>query len=187
MLSVGPPAPPSGRARHGGGGRKVKGLAARWSRSSVMAPSPPAWPSRPSITPATSTKDMLVVLNDNEMSISENVGSPEQSPRQADVGKLYTTIREGGKKVLAGLPPVKEARQAGRGPSRAWWCLPCSRSSASSGSIGRRHPCLGRNPCESMRNLKGPQLLQRQDQEGQGYEPAEKDPVAITPLKIQPG
>ena len=63
-----------GGARHGGGGRRAKGLAARWSRSSVMAPSPPAWPSKALNHAGDVHKDMLVVLNDNEMSISENVG-----------------------------------------------------------------------------------------------------------------
>lgn len=52
--------------------------------------------------------DMLVVLNDNEMSISENVGALNNHLAQVLSGSLYTSIREGGKKVLSGIPPIKE-------------------------------------------------------------------------------
>ena len=57
--------------------------------------------------------DMLVVLNDNEMSISENVGALNNHLARLLSGRLYSSFREGGKKVLAGLPPIKElARRA---------------------------------------------------------------------------
>ncbi|WP_313277987.1 1-deoxy-D-xylulose-5-phosphate synthase N-terminal domain-containing protein, partial [Kosakonia cowanii] len=52
--------------------------------------------------------DMLVVLNDNEMSISENVGALNNHLAKLLSGKLYSTLREGGKKVLSGVPPIKE-------------------------------------------------------------------------------
>ncbi|MGL4930598.1 MAG: 1-deoxy-D-xylulose-5-phosphate synthase N-terminal domain-containing protein, partial [Plesiomonas sp.] len=52
--------------------------------------------------------DMLVILNDNEMSISENVGALNNHLARVLSGSLYSSIREGGKKVLAGLPPIKE-------------------------------------------------------------------------------
>ncbi|CAK8737259.1 1-deoxy-D-xylulose-5-phosphate synthase [Sodalis praecaptivus] len=52
--------------------------------------------------------DLLVVLNDNEMSISENVGALNNHLAQILSGKLYSTLREGGKKVLSGIPPIKE-------------------------------------------------------------------------------
>ena len=52
--------------------------------------------------------DMLVVLNDNEMSISENVGALNNHLAQLLSGKLYSSLREGGKKVFSGVPPIKE-------------------------------------------------------------------------------
>ncbi len=52
--------------------------------------------------------DMLVILNDNEMSISENVGALNNHLAKVLSGSLYTSIREGGKKVLSGVPPIKE-------------------------------------------------------------------------------
>lgn len=50
--------------------------------------------------------DMLVVLNDNDMSISENVGALNKYLARILSGKLYTHIREGSKKVLSKMPPL---------------------------------------------------------------------------------
>ena len=76
--------------------------------------------------------DLLVVLNDNEMSISPNVGALTNRFAQLLSSRLYTTVREGGKKVLGGLPPVREIARRARSTSRASWSpARCSRSSAS--------------------------------------------------------
>ena len=52
--------------------------------------------------------DMLVILNDNEMSISENVGALNNHLARLLSGSFYSSIREGGKKILSGVPNVKE-------------------------------------------------------------------------------
>lgn len=52
--------------------------------------------------------DMLVILNDNEMSISENVGALNNHLARLLSGSIYSTLRESGKKILSGLPPIKE-------------------------------------------------------------------------------
>ena len=52
--------------------------------------------------------DMLVILNDNDMSISENVGAFSNYFARVLSGKLYATLREGGKKVLSRMPTVWE-------------------------------------------------------------------------------
>jgi 1-deoxy-D-xylulose-5-phosphate synthase (EC 2.2.1.7) len=52
--------------------------------------------------------DMLVVLNDNDMSISENVGAFSNYFARVLSGKLYATLREGSKKVLKRMPTVWE-------------------------------------------------------------------------------
>ncbi len=49
--------------------------------------------------------DMLVVLNDNEMSISENVGALSNYFARIISGKVYTSLREGSKKILNVMPP----------------------------------------------------------------------------------
>src|SRR4029450_1921900 len=52
--------------------------------------------------------DMLVILNDNDMSISENVGAFSNYFARVLSGKVYATLRKGGKKVLSRMPTVWE-------------------------------------------------------------------------------
>jgi len=51
---------------------------------------------------------MLVIVNDNDMSISENTGALNQHLAQILSSKAYTSLRESGKKVLSNIPPLKE-------------------------------------------------------------------------------
>jgi 1-deoxy-D-xylulose-5-phosphate synthase len=62
-----------------------------------------------------------VVLNDNEMSISENVGALNHLAQLLS-GKLYSTLREGGKKVFSGVPPIKELLKRTEEHIKGWWC-----------------------------------------------------------------
>ena len=50
---------------------------------------------------------MLVILNDNEMSISENVGALNNHLARIFSGSLYSTVRDGSKKILDKVPTVK--------------------------------------------------------------------------------
>ena len=50
--------------------------------------------------------DMLVILNDNEMSISENVGALNNHLARIFSGSLYSTVRDGSKKILDKVPTV---------------------------------------------------------------------------------
>jgi 1-deoxy-D-xylulose-5-phosphate synthase len=52
--------------------------------------------------------NILVILNDNEMSISEPVGAFNNYLAKILSGRLYNTVRRGGKEVLAKLPPVRD-------------------------------------------------------------------------------
>src|SRR4029078_519518 len=52
--------------------------------------------------------DLLVILNDNDMSISENVGALSNQFARALSGPVYAHLREGGKKVLRPMPAVWE-------------------------------------------------------------------------------
>ncbi|WP_439841461.1 1-deoxy-D-xylulose-5-phosphate synthase [Aeromonas taiwanensis] len=125
-------------------------------------------------------KDMLVILNDNEMSISENVGALNNHLARLMSGKLYTTIREGGKKVLAGLPPVKELAKRAEEHLKGMVVPGTLFEEFGFNYIG---PIDGHDihalveTLRNMRNLKGPQLLHVKTKKGKGYEPAEKDPI----------
>src|SRR5260370_41046367 len=52
--------------------------------------------------------DLLIVLNDNDMSISENVGALSNYLGRALYGRMYSHLRESGKKVLRQMPTVWE-------------------------------------------------------------------------------
>ena len=56
--------------------------------------------------------DLLVVLNDNDMSISENVGALSNYLARVISGRLYAQLREGGKRALQPLPACASSRAA---------------------------------------------------------------------------
>jgi 1-deoxy-D-xylulose-5-phosphate synthase len=75
-------------------------------RSSATAPLPAAWPSRPWPTPAHVRPNMLVILNDNQMSIGHNTGGLASYFAKIWASKTYIAMREGGKKVLKKIKPA---------------------------------------------------------------------------------
>ncbi|MFP1751213.1 1-deoxy-D-xylulose-5-phosphate synthase [Lonsdalea quercina] len=125
--------------------------------------------------------DMLVVLNDNEMSISENVGALNNHLAQLLSGKLYSTLREGGKKVLSGMPPIKELVRRTEEHLKAMVVPGTLFEELGFNYIG---PIDGHDvnvltqTLKNMRNLKGPQLLHIMTKKGRGYAPAEQDPIS---------
>lgn len=125
-------------------------------------------------------EDLLVILNDNEMSISENVGALNNHLARWLSGQLYTTIREGGKKVLSGLPPVKELARRAEEHLKGMVIPGTLFEEFGFNYIG---PIDGHDvnalisTLRNMRQLKGPQLLHVMTKKGKGYEPAEKDPI----------
>ncbi|EGQ9135547.1 TPA: 1-deoxy-D-xylulose-5-phosphate synthase [Vibrio alginolyticus] len=124
--------------------------------------------------------DMLVILNDNEMSISENVGALNNHLAKVLSGSLYTSIREGGKKVLSGVPPIKELVRRTEEHLKGMVVPGTLFEEFGFNYIG---PVDGHDVNElvktlkNMRELKGPQFLHIMTKKGKGYEPAEKDPI----------
>ena len=128
------------------------------------------------------TPDMLVVLNDNEMSISENVGALNNHLAQLLSGKLYSTLREGGKKVLSGLPPIKELLKRTEEHLKGMVVPGTLFEELGFNYIGPvdGHDVQGLTATlKNMRDLKGPQLLHIMTKKGRGYAPAEKDPISF--------
>ena len=62
--------------------------------------------------------NLLVVLNDNDMSISGNVGALSNYFAKVLSGRVYAHIREGGKKALSIMPPVRELARRDRKSTR---------------------------------------------------------------------
>lgn len=125
--------------------------------------------------------DLLVVLNDNEMSISENVGALNNHLAQILSGKLYSTLREGGKKVLSGIPPIKELVKRTEEHIKGMVVPGTLFEELGFNYIGPvdGHDVQGLvQTLKNMRAKKGPQLLHIMTKKGRGYAPAEKDPIS---------
>ena len=124
--------------------------------------------------------DMLVILNDNEMSISENVGGLNNHLAQLLSGKLYASLREGGKKAFSGLPPIKDLLKRTEEHLKGMVVPSTLFEELGFNYIG---PVDGHDvqalaqTLKNMRDLKGPQLLHIMTKKGKGYAPAEKDPI----------
>ncbi|WP_312110744.1 1-deoxy-D-xylulose-5-phosphate synthase, partial [Pantoea septica] len=125
--------------------------------------------------------DMLVILNDNEMSISENVGALNNRLAQILSGKTYSRLREGGKRVLGGLPPIKELVKRTEEHLKGMVVPGTLFEELGFNYIG---PVDGHDvltlvtTLKNMRSLKGPQFLHIMTKKGKGYAPAEQDPIA---------
>ena len=125
--------------------------------------------------------DLLVVLNDNEMSISENVGALNNRLAQILSGKTYSRLREGGKKVLGGLPPIKELVKRTEEHLKGMVVPGTLFEELGFNYIGPvdGHDVLALvQTLRNMRALKGPQFLHIMTKKGKGYAPAEKDPIS---------
>ncbi len=124
--------------------------------------------------------DMLVILNDNEMSISENVGALNNHFARLLSGPLYTSFREGSKKVLASAPPIKELVRRAEEHIKGMVVPGTMFEELGFNYIG---PVDGHNieelvhTLKNMRQLKGPQFLHIKTTKGKGYAPAESDPI----------
>ncbi|CAK9884099.1 MAG: 1-deoxy-D-xylulose-5-phosphate synthase [Candidatus Erwinia impunctatus] len=124
--------------------------------------------------------DLLVILNDNEMSISENVGALNNRLAQILSGKFYSSLREGGKKVLNGLPPIKELVKRTEEHLKGMVVPGTLFEELGFNYIGPvdGHDVLALvQTLKNMRSLKGPQFLHVMTKKGKGYAPAEQDPI----------
>lgn len=124
--------------------------------------------------------NLLVILNDNNMSISPNVGALSNRVAQILSGKLYTYVRQTGKKVLANMPPVweiaKRAEEHIKGlivPGTLFEELGFNYI----GPIDGHHLPTLLETIRNIHNLEGPQFLHIITKKGKGYAPAEADPV----------
>jgi len=124
--------------------------------------------------------DMLVVLNDNEMSISENVGALNNHLAKILSGDLYTQLREGSKKVLSTVPPIKELARKTEEHLKGMVSPATIFEEFGFNYIG---PMDGHNVIDlvdtlrNMRSHAGPQFLHIMTKKGKGYKQAELDPI----------
>ncbi|HEX5339954.1 MAG TPA: 1-deoxy-D-xylulose-5-phosphate synthase [Gammaproteobacteria bacterium] len=124
--------------------------------------------------------NLLVILNDNDMSISGNVGALSNYFAKVLSGRVYSHLREGGKKALSIMPPVKELARRSEEFMKGM-VLPGTLFEELGfnyiGPIDGHDVNLLVSTLRNMRALKGPQFLHVVTRKGKGYEPAEKDPI----------
>ena len=137
--------------------------------------------------------DLLVILNDNNMSISPNVGALSNRFAQILSGKLYTTVREGSKKVLSQMPSVWELARRAEEHVKGLIVPGTLFEEFGFNYIG---PIDGHDmdallhTLRNVQHLRGPQLLHVITKKGKGYAPAEADPVkyhGVSPFDPQQG
>lgn len=134
--------------------------------------------------------DMMVILNDNKMSISKPVGALSKYFARIWASKTYDSVREGGRKVLKGLPSALElARKAEEhmkgmvAPGTLFEELGFNYI----GPIDGHDIDLLLTTISNMKDRSGPQLLHVITQKGKGFEPAEGDPIGYHAInKIEP-
>jgi len=137
--------------------------------------------------------DILVVLNDNDMSISPPVGAFSNHLARVLSGKLYTTVREGGKSALSRLPNLSEL--VGRWEEHMKGMVMPGTLFEEFGFnyIG---PVDGHDletlvtTLDNMKTMRGPRLLHVITKKGKGYRPAESDPCfyhGVTPFDPDTG
>ncbi|NDV92141.1 1-deoxy-D-xylulose-5-phosphate synthase [Alteromonas sp. 345S023] len=125
-------------------------------------------------------KDMVVVLNDNEMSISENVGALNSHLARLLTGNLFNSIRDGGKKLLSNVPPIREFASRAEEHLKGMVVPGTIFEELGFNYIG---PIDGHDvdavvdTLRNMRNFEGPQLLHVVTKKGKGYALAEEDPI----------
>ena len=122
--------------------------------------------------------DLLVILNDNEMSISPNVGAMSKYLSSIWSGKIYTSLRSGSKKVLKRIPSAwelaKRAEEHVKGmvtPGTLFEELGFSYFGPIDGHNLGDLLSLIRN----LQQLTGPRMLHIVTRKGKGYPPAEED------------
>ncbi|MFO1371706.1 MAG: 1-deoxy-D-xylulose-5-phosphate synthase [Candidatus Competibacteraceae bacterium] len=125
-------------------------------------------------------RDLLVVLNDNEMSISPNVGALSAHLTKLLSGRLFSSVREGGKKVLSHVPPMLEVARRAEEHVKGMFAPGTLFEELGFNYFG---PVDGHDlptlvqTLGNLRALSGPRLLHVVTRKGKGYKRAEDEPV----------
>jgi len=135
-------------------------------------------------------KDLLVILNDNQMSISKNIGGLSTYFSKLWASRFYNQLRERGKKALRSLPHAKnfvrrteEYMKSMVSPATIFEEL----GFYYIGPLDGHDLPLLVQTLTSLKEIKGPVMLHVITQKGKGFAPAESDPVGYHALnKIEP-
>lgn len=123
--------------------------------------------------------NLLVILNDNDMSISNNVGALNNYLSKLLSSRFYGTIKKSGKKILSAMPPMMEFAKRAEEHVKGMVLPSTLFEEFGFNYIG---PIDGHDldalidTLQNIKQLKGPQFLHIVTQKGKGFEPAEHDP-----------
>ncbi|EGV19641.1 1-deoxy-D-xylulose-5-phosphate synthase [Thiocapsa marina] len=132
--------------------------------------------------------DLLVILNDNEMSISPPVGALSKHLASLLSGRTYTNVREGSKQALASLPELRQFVGRWEEHLKGMFMPSTLFEELGFNYIG---PIDGHDldaviaTLTNMKQMPGPRLLHLITQKGRGYAPAEQSPTryhGVTPF-----
>lgn len=125
--------------------------------------------------------NLLVILNDNDMSISPPVGAMNNYLTKILSSKFYSSMREGSKKALSSMPSVWELARRTEEHMKGMVVPGTLFEELGFNYIG---PIDGHDldmlvsTLENLKHISGPRFLHIVTQKGKGYAPAEKDPLA---------
>ena len=132
--------------------------------------------------------NLLVILNDNEMSISEPVGALNHHLARVLSSRAYNDVRRGGKEVLSLVPPMQELAKRLESHTKGLVLPGTMFEELGFNYIG---PIDGHDldtlvsTLENVAKLDGPQFLHVITRKGAGYARAEEDPIlyhGVTPF-----
>ena len=137
--------------------------------------------------------DLLVVLNDNDMSISQPVGAISNYLARVLSSRFYNRVREGGKHVLSGLPGMKDLVHRWEEHMKGM-VMPGTLFEELGfnyiGPIDGHDLPLLVSTLRNMKAMRGPRFLHVVTRKGRGYAPAEGDPCVyhgVTPFNPSTG
>ncbi len=125
--------------------------------------------------------NLLVILNDNDMSISPNVGAMSNYFARVLSSKVYSSMKQGSKKVLSAMPSVWELARRTEEHVKGMVVPGTLFEELGFNYIG---PIDGHDidilvsTLKNLRDLDGPQFLHIVTKKGKGYQPAEENPCA---------
>jgi 1-deoxy-D-xylulose-5-phosphate synthase len=134
--------------------------------------------------------NVIVILNDNDMSISENVGALNNYLAKLMSGRFYAATKKTAEKMLSVAPPMKELAKRFEGHAKG---MITPSTLFEEFGLNYTGPIDGHNldvlidTLENVKRLEGPQFLHVVTKKGQGYARAEEDPIAYHgPGKFDP-
>ena len=137
--------------------------------------------------------NLLVILNDNEMSISPNVGAVHKYLTRLMTSKTVSTLREGGKKVLKTIKPIEDLAKRVEGSAKNLIAPGLFFEELGFKYYGpvNGHDVLGlAEILENLKNKSGPRFLHIMTKKGKGYKLAEQNPISfhgVTPFDLKTG